>query len=115
MHNPRRRRREPSVRMTAPRMLEVLIKAPQDRARLTLMVDTLEAMQSIVGGAIEVKDLDERHVIVCNEEGRLRGLPGNVLGICGTFIVLGRGDGDAFGSVEDPRAVRGLLAGEDPA
>ena len=44
MHNPRRRRREPSVRMTAPRMLEVLIKAPQDRARLTLMVDTLEAM-----------------------------------------------------------------------
>ena len=45
----------------------------------------------------------------------LRGLPENVLGICGTIIVLGRGDGDAFGSVEDPRAVRGLLAGEDPA
>ena len=111
MHNPRRRRREPSVRMTAPRMLEVLIKAPQDRARLTLMVDTLEAMQSIVGGPIEVKELDERHVIVCHAEGGLRGLPENALGICGTFIVLGRGDGEALGPVSRPRAVRALLDG----
>lgn len=108
-----RRRREPSVRMTAPRLLEALVKEPDKPARLTLVADTLEALQSIVDGPIEVTRLTEENVIVCNGEGMLRGLPRNALGICGTFLVLGRGDGESFGPVFGPRTVRALLGGEE--
>ena len=41
-----RRRREPSVRMSAPRLLEALVKEPGKPARLTLVADTLEARLS---------------------------------------------------------------------
>lgn len=107
-----RRRREPSVRMSAPRLMEALVKAPDRPARLTLVADTLEALQSIVDGPIEITRLsDGENVLVCNGEGALRGLPRNAMGIRGTFIVLGRGDGEALGPVSRPRAVRALLDG----
>lgn len=79
-----------------------------------MIVDTLEAMQSIVGGYIEVVGLSEENVIVCNEEGRILGLPANALGICGTLIVLGRGRGDAgFGCVVGAKDVVRLLSDGD--
>ena len=109
-----RRRREPSVRMTAPRLLEALVKDPGRPARLTLVADTLEALQSIVDGPIEVTRLTEENVIVCNGEGMLRGLPRNAMGICGTFLVLGAGDGESFGPVYSPRTVRALLGDAQP-
>lgn len=37
--------------------------------------NTLEAMQEIVGGYIEVVPLSDRLLVVCNEEGKLMGLP----------------------------------------
>lgn len=74
----------------------------------------LEALQSIVDGPIEVTRLTEENVIVCNGEGMLRGLPRNALGICGTFLVLGRGDGESFGPVFGPRTVRAMLGDAKP-
>ena len=109
-----RRRREPSVRLSAPRLLEALVKEPGKPARLTLVADTLEALQSIVDGPIEVTRLTAENVIVCNGEGMLRGLPRNARGICGTFLVLGAGDGESFGPVYDPRAVRAMLGDAKP-
>lgn len=92
------------------RTLEAVVKAPGERPRVTLVADTLEAMQSIVGGYIEIVGFTEGNVIVCNEEGRLLGLPENALGLRGTFIVLGRGSGDGeLGSVVGPKDVVALL------
>jgi len=38
---------------------------------------TWEELSVIVGGFIEIVDLDEQHVMVLNDEGRLLGLPWN--------------------------------------
>ena len=88
------------------RTLEAVVKAPGERPHVTMIADTLEAMQSIVGGYIEIVGFTEENVIVCNEEGRLLNLPENALGLRGTFIVLGRGCGDGeLGSVVRPKDV----------
>ena len=60
--------------------------------------NTLKAMQQMVGGYIEVIPLDDV-CLVCNEEGKLMGLPGSRrLGddiIAGTFFLSGdTPDGD---------------------
>lgn len=95
------------------RSLEAVVKAPGERARVTVIANTLAAMQSIVGGYIEVVGFDEENVIVCNEEGRLLGLPENCLGLCGTFIVLGRGQDGEFGDVVSPKELVARLGRED--
>lgn len=61
--------------MTAPRMLEAVVKAPGQKPRVTLISDTREALSSIVGGRIEMVSFTEGNVIICNEEGRLMKLP----------------------------------------
>lgn len=64
------------------RTLEAVVKAPGERPRVTMIADTLEAMQSIVGGYIEIVGFTEENVIVCNEEGRLLNLP-KMRWVCG--------------------------------
>ena len=58
--------------------------------------NTLEAMQNLVGGWIEMHDIGNDNCVVCNEEGRLMGMPFNrVIGdydICGDFFVVGYDD-----------------------
>jgi|TARA_R100000935_G_scaffold10727_2_gene21420 hypothetical protein len=41
-------------------------------------VSTLESMQKLVGGYIEMVHLNDGQVLVCNEEGLLYGLPFNI-------------------------------------
>ena len=66
---------------------------------------SLESMQKIVGGTIQaVYAFDEPVCIVCNDEGKLLGLPMNRALtdesgvpydiVCGTFFVVGIGDAD---------------------
>lgn len=66
---------------------------------------SLESMQKIVGGDIEaVYPFDDPVAIVCNEEGKMLGLPMNRAMtdesgvpydiVCGTFFVVGIGDED---------------------
>lgn len=73
------------------------------------MSNTLEAFQSAVGGYIETLELDSGAVLVCNEEGKLMGLPANrqVGGdtIAGTFLIAGSADGE-FCSLTDEDAAR---------
>ena len=62
------------------------------------MPNTLEAMQQMVGGYIEIVCLDDA-CLICNEEGKLIGLDGNRrVGddiIAGTFFIAGdTGDGN---------------------
>lgn len=68
-----------------------------------LFDNTLEAFQKEVDGPIETVTLASNLCLVCNEEGRLQGLPYNVT-ICGTpFVgtVLAVGvKGEEFASVK---------------
>lgn len=69
-------------------------KAPEE----VTLPNTLEALQSAVGGSIETLELDGGAVLVCNEEGKLLGLSANrrVGGdiIAGTFLIAGSADGE---------------------
>ena len=82
----------------------VVIKEPGQPPRVEpLFENTLEAFQKAVGGYIEAVTVAEDMVLICNEEGRLRGLPFNVevlgIGFVGTVIAVGV-NGDEFASLK---------------
>ena len=58
--------------------------------------NTLEAMQSLVNGYIEMVFIGNDNCIVCNEEGRINGMPYNRIcegyDIYGDFFVVGVDD-----------------------
>ena len=61
----------------------ICVKYPGDEPRVEPLFDnTLEAFQNEVGGYIEVVTLCSDLVLICNEEGRTKGLPYNTT-ICG--------------------------------
>ncbi len=79
--------------------ISVLVKRPGEIPRHVNVSNSLEALQKNVGGYIETVTLATDLVIICNEEGRLQGLPKNCR-ICGadfvgTILIAGR-DGDEF-------------------
>lgn len=84
--------------------IKVLKVAPSQAPERITMPNTLEAFQEAVGGYIETVGLDTSAVLICNEEGKLAGLPANrqVGGdtIAGTFLIVGAEDGD-FCSLSD--------------
>ena len=80
-------------------------KAPEE----VTIPNTLEAMQQMVGGLIEIVYLDDI-CLVCNEEGKLMGLEGNRrVGrdiISGTFFLTGDTDYGEFCSLtQEQRAI----------
>ena len=94
--------------------IRVLIVEPHKEAREEYIDNTLEAMQEIVGGYIEVLTLlypgEVRSVLICNEEGKLLNLEENRVvffsnpwitrdNIRGTFIICGEFE-DEFCSLE---------------
>ena len=93
------------------RRIKALVVEPLKPCRVQEFPDTLEAMQMIVGGYIQaVYPFPEPVAVVCNEEGKGRGLPynrplmdGNGLPydiLCGTFFIAGV-DGEHFVSLTD--------------
>ena len=81
----------------------VVIKRPGEAAYVEpLFENTLEAFQKEVGGYIEAYTVAEDLALICNDEGRLRGLPYNltVLGehFVGTVIAVGV-KGEEFASI----------------
>ena len=66
--------------------MKILLVGPGEKPALTEINGTLESMQKIVGGYIEVLyPFDDPIALVCNEEGKLLGLPLNrgLRGGCG--------------------------------
>lgn len=93
--------------------IKVLVKEPGKKPRHIYISNTLENLQSHVGGYIETVTIAEDMVIICNEEGRLKGLPYNcrVLNIdfCGTIIFCGI-DGENFSDLPaDYQAMKSLF------
>ncbi|WP_291244539.1 DUF3846 domain-containing protein [Fournierella sp.] len=85
----------------------VIRKAPGQPPELVVMENTLEALQQAVGGYIETVSFCEDALVICNEEGRLQGLPYNCdfLGISfvGPILIVGV-DGDEMCSLDDGNA-----------
>ena len=86
--------------------IKVLVVEPMKPCRVEEIDHSLEAMQAIVGGYIEeVTPFNDPVAIVCNEEGKLQGLPFNRQLVdrsgapydilCGTFFIAGDKDRDA--------------------
>lgn len=89
-----------AYQMTVPvqEQIRVLKFEPGKAPEKITMLNTLEAFQSAVGGDIEALGLDSNAVLICNEVGKLIGLPANrrVGGntIAGTFLIAGSVDGE---------------------
>lgn len=67
-------------------MISALVKRPGEAPRHVNVSNSLQALQKNVGGYIETVTVAEDLVIICNEEGRLLGLPYNCT-ICGVDFV----------------------------
>ena len=97
--------------------MRVIYKAPGRMPEFREIPNTLEALQEAVGGYIETVTIDTDACIVCNEEGRLLGLPynRNVLGIpfYGPILIVGT-DGEEFCDIpEDLKHLFGFMVKED--
>lgn len=76
------------------KQITVVIKEPGKEPRIEPLFDnTLKAFQTAVDGYIETVSILEDLVIICNEEGRLKGLEPNVtilsVDFVGTVIAVG--------------------------
>ena len=80
----------------------VIIKEPGRVPRHVNISDTLENLQKTVGGYIETVTLCSDLVVICDEEGRIKGKPHccNIGGVdfVGTVILAGV-DGDEFADI----------------
>lgn len=94
--------------------ITVVIVEPQKEARISKIENTLKAKQEVVGGYVEaVYPYEDNAAIICNEYGKITGLPlnralkdedGNVYDIiAGTFLVAGLTE-DGFGSLTNEQA-----------
>lgn len=94
-----------SLEKEAPETMTVVMVEPSQQARIIELPHTLEAMQQTVGGSIEaIYPFEDPVAVICNEEGKLNGLPlnralygegGDVYDVlCGTFFVTGVGTED---------------------
>jgi len=77
------------------RKLNVLLVEPNKLPKKITINNTLEEKQKLVGGNIEYAYIQDKNdvVLICNEEGKILGLPFNRdIGwdiIAGTFLVVG--------------------------
>ena len=87
--------------------IKVIMVDPMKEPYPAEVENTLEGLQKAVGGYIETVYLEDDVVLVCNEEGKLIGLPGNrSLGndiIAGTFFVVGSNDEGEFVSLTEDK------------
>lgn len=90
--------------MPEPNTINVLYYAVgKDVARVSI-ANELEELQRLVGGYIECVGLLDDVVLICNEEGKLDGLPPNrrISGdmIVGDFLIVGQ-DGEDFADLSE--------------
>ena len=83
--------------------MKVIIKQPGKEPEVAEIENTLPALQQVVGGYIETVTLATDCCIICNEEGRLEGLPYDLtfcgVSFVGPILVVGI-DGDECSSLD---------------
>lgn len=89
--------------------MTVLRKEPGRQWEIVEIENTLEALQESVGGYIEAVNIYEDACIICNEEGRLMGLPYNCMikgvDFVGPILIVGV-SGEDFCGIPMEAAVR---------
>lgn len=84
--------------------MKAIIKEPGKKTRITEIENNLSALQQAVGGYIETLTFTEDCCIICNEEGRLQGLPYNLtfggMSFVGTVLFVGVA-GDEFADLSE--------------
>lgn len=84
--------------------MRAIRKDPGEMPRIVEIPNTLAALQDAVGGYIEAVTFCEDVSIICNEEGRLLGLPHNCSFLGAEFagpILLVGVSGDEFSDLSD--------------
>lgn len=73
--------------------IKILMKKPGEKAAVVEPANDLAALQHLVGGYIETVTITSDLVVICNEEGRLLGLPYNTkiynVEFVGTILLAG--------------------------
>ena len=73
--------------------IKVIVKRPDEKGHVTWMSNNLKAFQTAVDGYIETVRVAHGLVVICNEEGRLRGLEPNCrfcgVDFVGTIVIAG--------------------------
>lgn len=96
--------------------MRAVIKRPGSSPDVIEIENTLEALQSAVGGYIEAVTVAKNAVIICDEEGLLKMKPRNVqlfgIRIYGTFLIVGTKDED-FCDVPDEEGWLDILDRKD--
>ncbi|MCM1148458.1 MAG: DUF3846 domain-containing protein [Butyricicoccus sp.] len=91
--------------------MRILVVEPERKPKIRDIDGTLESMQETVGGLIQaLYPFDDPVALVCNDEGKILGLPANRIMqnssdklydvVCGVFFICGI-DGDSFASLTD--------------
>lgn len=84
--------------------MKVIYKEPGCAPEVRDIPNTLEALQAAVGGYIEAVTIDTDAAVICNEEGRLQGMPHNVkfLGVdfVGPILIVGV-EGEEFTDLKE--------------
>lgn len=93
-------------------LIRVLYVEPGKLPVVAEVQNELRSLQRAVGGLIELVPLDRKVLLICNEEGKLEGLPGNRRLengsiIAGSFLIVGD-KGDDFCSLTDKQLERYL-------
>ena len=93
--------------------MKVLFKEPGKAWRTKLISNDLAILQQLVGGYIEVVTVTSDCAVICNEDGRLLGMPKNVIiaghEFVGPVLLVGVDDDD-FSDV--PEGLEGILCQE---
>ena len=104
--------------------MRIVVVEPFKSPEVKEIVDTLEAMQNVVGGTIQaLYPFDDPVAIIANDEGKMLGLPPN-RGlrdddgelydiICGTFFICGLTE-DNFGSLTEEQVEKFMKEYETP-
>ncbi len=84
--------------------MRILMKEPGKGIRAMVIPNELKLLQELVGGYIETYSISEDVLIICNEDGKIMGLPYNCT-ICGedfmgNILFVGV-DGEDFTDVPD--------------
>ncbi len=67
--------------------MRAILKKVGEAPKIIEIENTLEALQDAVGGWIEAIYLDNNAVLICDEEGKLKGLPSNF--VTSSDIIVG--------------------------
>ena len=79
--------------------MKAIIKEVGKQPRIEEIENTLDSLKSLVNGYIEVVRLDDDILLICNEEGKMQGLPPNFR--IGNDIIVGTAVFVSFDGEED--------------